>query len=222
MVNTFSDSPHKAAVFKSADKVHSNVLEVLQHATHTTQCLYKRRPALSRAARWMGLYVWRGKICGLSPENGVQLACAVPCLETLGLSIILCLGQAVELLAWQGGTEQHSTSVTALILYEMLRSRAAAPLFKRGVHKFLWLVLLSLLRQLFLVGLLTLFVPISVRLPFPFTQTLSLVQSWALDGALLLSEELFSFPWPKEEHLFFRPYTKSSLVRLILGIREFF
>lgn len=72
MVNTFSDSPHKAAVFKSADKVHSKVLEVLQCATHTRQCLSAGWPEMN------GLYVCRGGIHGLSPENGVQLACPGP------------------------------------------------------------------------------------------------------------------------------------------------
>lgn len=149
MANTFSDSPHKAAVFKSADKVHSNVLKVLQRATHTTQCLYERWPVLWRAARWMGLYVWRGRICGLSPENGVQLACAVVALKTQG-----CPG-ALDHTVPGTGCEAASTAgrdwaalsilYCCLILYGTLQSITAAPLFKRDVHKFLWLLLLSLL-----------------------------------------------------------------------------
>lgn len=136
MVNTFSDSPHKAAVFKSADKVHSNVLEVLQCATHTTQCLSGRGPEMN------GLNVCRGRIHGLSSENGVELAC--PGSRDPG-----ALRFTVPTTGWEAsgtaGRDQAALSILHHCLVCMghndpcevcLQPVTAAPLFKRGVHKF--------------------------------------------------------------------------------------
>lgn len=138
MVNTFSDSPHKAAVFKSADKVHSKVLEVLQCATHTRQCLSAGRPALGMN----GLYVCRGSIQGLSPENGLQLACPGP--RDPG---ILCF--TVPRKGWEAagtaGRDQAALSIPLhcpvlwgrIAQYEVcMQPITAALLLKRGVHKF--------------------------------------------------------------------------------------
>lgn len=49
-----------------------------------------------------------------------------------------------------------------------------------------------------------------------------LMQSWALDGALLVSEELFSLPWLTEKQPFFPPHKKSSPLILFLRIESLF
>ena len=148
VVNTFSDSSHKAAVFKSADKVHSNVLKVLQRTAHTMQCLCERRAVLRRTVRWIGLYMWRERIRGLSPENRAQLA-----------------------LKPQGSPSPHAWDADGMMEHNSLLPYFLWGTAVRSVHQFSWLMLLSVQCWDFLVGLLILFVPLNfclfLRAPSP-------------------------------------------------------
>lgn len=220
MVNTFSDSSHKAAVFKSADKVHSDVLEVLQRATHTTQCLYERWPARWRTVRWMGLDVWRGRICGLSPEMGSSWLMLSWPLKPQG-SRSHCVHDRLWS-CWHSREGPSSSQHPSLLPHFAWDTTVhkAAPLFKR----FLWLVLPSLLYQVFLVGLL------SFSYFFYATEFLSgppsyssrlflLLQLRAWDEWLLLRSYLLS-PGPQRSICSSHHIKKSSLLRLFLRIRK--
>lgn len=217
MVNTFSDSPHKAAVFKIADKVHSDVLEALQR--HTRSAVFIREMASAEQNSEMnGLRCVKGKDLWIVTRKWGPAGFCCPGPQNLGALNHTGAG-------WEAaGTVRRGWAAVDILCCHLiqcgtLRSIMAAPLFKRCSQVFVALLSVSGFSCRFINLLDT---ELLWRSPSYSLGLLLLVQSWTLERGCSCHGRFFPLPCPTEKHPFFPPYKKSSLLRLFLRTRWYF